>query len=359
MTDPIDLSLLETSDVADIASALETVEVAAAPAIEQPNIFPVDWNVEIAAMERLYHRAKKEQWDARDLPWDELRVDDWTESERIALAYSWATLGVVENNGPALFARALLHVNENHEGGFATKAMLGNLINDETRHEELAAAMTEAFYPLLTTDPADMPPLARLARTNLDWMSWNLGRFWTAYSKSYTKYPLPLITFAFLVGERSAMAFFRARADASTHPLFSESLHGLARDEARHFAFTKLLFESFQGRWDDDLRRVATKQLRAGFEFGAGTTGMSKDLATFWEFPAQYWDVHHALTETARTAGLGSLSEQEVVSTWYDALVQIRSDITASNIAFPAIPEVGLDGVEVSVSDDEVMVTTF
>ena len=45
-----------------------------APAIPQPNIYPMEWRVETAKLAAIYEKSKLTLWNPADLPWDGLRA---------------------------------------------------------------------------------------------------------------------------------------------------------------------------------------------------------------------------------------------------------------------------------------------
>ncbi|MBV8602430.1 MAG: hypothetical protein JO359_12780, partial [Candidatus Eremiobacteraeota bacterium] len=49
-----------------------------APAVPQPNIYPLEWRVETPKLAELYERSKRAVWNPADFPWDELRAEDFT-----------------------------------------------------------------------------------------------------------------------------------------------------------------------------------------------------------------------------------------------------------------------------------------
>jgi hypothetical protein len=50
----------------------------------------------------------------------------------------------------------------------------------------------------------------------------------------------------------------------------------------------------------------------------------------------------------ARDAGLGVLSYEQQAENWRVALARVRTIVTRWGIAFPAIPELDIDGVDVA-----------
>ena len=57
------------------------------PATEQPNIYPLSWNVKTKKLQEVWEASLRENWDPEKLPWDTLDVDSYTWEEREAIAY--------------------------------------------------------------------------------------------------------------------------------------------------------------------------------------------------------------------------------------------------------------------------------
>lgn len=322
----------------------------AAPA-QRINLFPVDWDVDVDGINKIFQRAKTEQWQIEDLPWSSYDLRDHSPDERVALAYEMGRWRILENLGPALFARMLLRVSERHESGLATKFMLTSLIGDEGRHEELFTRLSQRAFPLMTSDPSTLSPTARAARRALGWLEWNLGRLYDGYDVAFRREPLPVATFSFLLGERVGVAVFHRRAETSTNPLLREAFRILARDEARHLAFMRVLFRSLGSLWKDpDLAAAGTRQIRAGFEFTSVIAGWRPGIMRPWTFPGGYWDVDASLAGIARASGMGSLDDDQRHGVMRDSMADVRSMADEYGVPFPAIPELGIDGVAVAPS---------
>ena len=344
----------------DVNAEIGTLEGLAEPPSQRVNLFPVDWEVDVDGINNIFQRAKTQQWHIEDLPWAGYDMADYSPEERIALAYEMGRWRILENLGPALFARMLLRVSERHESGLATKFMLTSLIGDEGRHEELFTRLSQRAFPLMTADPSTLSPMAKAARQALGWLEWNLGQLYDGYEIAFRQEPLPVATFSFLLGERVGVAVFHKRAENSINPLLREAFRLLAHDEARHLTFMRLLFRSLGRLWDDPkLAAAATRQIRAGFEFTSMIPGWRPGIVRPWKFPERYWEVDESLSAVARAAGLGSLDAEQRLGVMRDSMVDIRAVSQEYGVPFPAIPELDLDGVSVSFSGNEVAMSAL
>jgi hypothetical protein len=129
----------------------------------------------------------------------------------------------------------------------------------------------------------------------------------------------------------------------------------IGRDESRHLQICMTILEKEWPGLTDDVRATITRQLRAGFIF------LSMIL---WEPPEGFWDLppyflpnHRILMDQARKAGLGVLSYEEQAENWKVAIAKIRAIVVRWGIEFPAIPELDIEGVDVSadINPDDII----
>src|SRR5205807_9343990 len=83
-----------------------------APAIPQPNIFPMEWRVERQKFVEIYERAKLQQWNPSDLPWGDLDPPAFTPEQRGGMMYWFAVLAHFAASRPPAFAPATVHAPE-------------------------------------------------------------------------------------------------------------------------------------------------------------------------------------------------------------------------------------------------------
>src|SRR5215475_9778210 len=86
-----------------------------APEVPQPNIYPMEWRVETEKLAAIYQKSKLMAWNPIDLPWDELRAEDFSTEQRLGIMYWFAVLANFDASGPAVFARATIRAFEQHE----------------------------------------------------------------------------------------------------------------------------------------------------------------------------------------------------------------------------------------------------
>ena len=327
-----------------------------APAVPQPNIFPMEWRVETPKLAEIYERAKREGYNPSILPWDSFDPGAWSREERVAIMYWFALLSNFDASGPAVFAKATIRAFETHEEDPVRKCFF-SITRDEVNHEETCA---RAIQRLVPGGPLDWEPrseLEQVAHNNIQWLYHNGGRYWTGYSNSLGRYPLAILFTSFMMGEVASSTLFHGMSRASRHPLFQDAFRRIGLDESRHLQICMTLLEKDWPGLTDEHRAFVTKQLRAGFVF------LSMIL---WEPPNQFWQLpeyfltnHRALLKIAREAGLGVLTVDEQADNWRLAIARVRKLVERWGIQFPAIPELDIAGVDVGDINAEDIIPVF
>ena len=327
-----------------------------APAVPQPNIYPMEWRIETPKLAELYERSKVQAWNPSDLPWDQLRPDDFTDEQRVAVMYWYAVLANFDGSGPAVFAKATIHAFEQHTEDPIRKCFF-SITRDEMNHEECCQRVIQRMVPGGPLDFVATTDFERAAQNNIAWLYHNGGRYWNGYSQSLAKYPLSVLFTSFMMGEVASSTLFFGMAKKASHPVFAEIFRRVGADEARHLAICLTILEQDWPGLSDEHKTLITKQLRAGFVF------LSMIL---WEPPNQFWDIppyflpnHRVLVERSREAGLGVLTYDEQAENWRTALARVRTIVERWSIAFPAIPELDLDGVDVGEIGAEDIIPVF
>ena len=327
-----------------------------APEVPQPNIYPMEWHVETEKLAAIYEKSKRVVWNPADLPWDGLRAEDFTVEQRLGIMYWFSVLANFDASGPAVFARATIQAFEKHEEDPVRKCFF-SITRDEMNHEECCQRTIAKLWPGGPLDWEPKTDLEKAAHNNIAWLYHNGGRYWTGYNTAVGRYTLPVLFTSFMMGEMAASTLFRGMASGTEHPVFSEMFQRIGRDESRHLQICMTILENEWPGLTDDTRDLITKQLRAGFVF------LSMIL---WEPPEGFWDLppyflpnHRVLMSYARDAGLGVLSFEEQAENWRVAMARIRVIVERWGIAFPAIPELDIDGVDVSDIDPEDIIPVF
>ncbi len=327
-----------------------------APAVPQPNIYPMEWRTETPKLMEIYERSKRQVWNPADFPWDGLRADQFSPEQRVAIMYWYAVLANFDGSGPAVFAKAMIHAFEQHTEDPVRKCFF-SITRDEMNHEECCQRVIQRLVPGGPLDFAPANDLERAAQNNIAWLYHNGGRYWTGYSASLDKYPLSVLFTSFMMGEVASSTLFLGMSKKAEHPVFREIFKRVGQDEARHLAICLLVLEKDWPGLTSEYKAMITKQLRAGFVF------LSMIL---WEPPNQFWEIpdyflpnHRVLVQHARDGGLGVLTYDEQAENWRTALARVRAIVETWGFEFPAIPELDLDGVDVGDIGPEDIIPVF
>ena len=327
-----------------------------APEIPQPNIYPMEWRVETQKLVEIYEKSKVMLWNPSDLPWDDLKPEDFSREERLGIMYWFSLLANFDASGPAVFARATIHAFEMHQEDPVRKCFF-SITRDEMNHEECCQRAITKLWPGGPLDWTPETDLEKAAHNNIAWLYHNGGRYWSGYSKSLGKYPMAVLFTSFMMGEVASSTLFRGMASGAKHQVFHEVFKRIGRDESRHLQICMTLLENDWPGLTDEHKEHITRQLRAGFVFLSMI--LWEPPGQFWDLPPYFLDNHRVLIDYARQAGLGVLTYDEQAENWRVAIAKVRAIVERWGIAFPAIPELDLDGVDVSDISPEDIIPVF
>lgn len=327
------------------------------PETQQPNIYPLSWNSKTKKLQEVWEASLRENWDPEKLPWDTLDVDSYTWEERESIAYWWSLLSVFDASAPPVFAEALIKTYEVHEEDPVRKCFF-SVTRDEQNHEIMCGlAITKLLgHP----DPITYEPktdLGRRLQKNVKWLYFNGGRYWTGYKQAVPKYDLAVLFSSFLMGEIAAATIFKQMYENSREAVFKEGFKNIGRDEGRHMAICMAVMERDYPGLDESTKAVVTKQIRAGYLFLSAV--LFEPPMEFWDLPSDFIANQREGEEVARGAGFGIPSYEAKLENWKNAMINLKGVLDRYNIPFPAIPEVGITGQEVSEIDMEDIIPVF
>ena len=314
------------------------------PPFPEGNIFPIEWRVDTPKLVEIYEQARDAGWSPAALPWDTLRPADFTPDQRYAMAYWFALLGVFDSSGPAVFARAMIHTYEKRQEDPVRKCFF-SIVRDEVNHEEVCQRVIGALTPGGPFGHAPETPLGKLARNNVLWYHHNGARYWEGFKGAIRKYPLAILFTAFLMGELAAATLFHGMQRRSSVTLFKEAFRAIGKDEARHLAICMAILRNLLPAMSVGDKAVVTRQIRAGYIFLSGI--LHEPPEEFWDLPETFRPAHRLLEAEAARAGLGILGLEERRENWRAAVLRMKGILDGYDIAFPAIPEIGIDGESV------------
>ena len=327
------------------------------PATEQPNVFPLSWHRGTEKMEEIWSASQREVWDPAELPWDTFDVESYTWEEREAIAYWWTLLSVFDASAPPVFAQALIKTYEVHEED-AVRRCFFSVTRDEQNHEQMCGMAITRL--LAHPDPLTYEPktdLGELAQRNARWLYFNGGRYWEGYKEAVPRYPLAVLFSSFLMGEIAAATVFHQMAAGAREPVFEAAFRNIGRDEGRHMAICMSLMERDYPKLDVSDRSLITKQIRAGYLFLSAV--LYEPPAAFWDLPADFVDVQRRCEAVARDAGFHIPDVDAKRENWRNAILNLKGVLDRYDIPFPAIPEVGISGEEVSDVDLDAIIPVF
>lgn len=319
------------------------------PEIEQPNIYPLSWHRQTEKMQEIWEASLREYWEPEKLPWDTLDVESYTWEEREAIAYWWTLLSVFDASAPPVFASALVKAYEDHEEDPVRKCFF-SITSDEQNHEIMCGlAITKLLdHP----DPITYEPKTELGKKlqkNAKWLYYNGSRYWGGFKAAAGKYSMALLFSSFLMGEIAAATIFKQMYENCREPVFKEAFKSIGRDEGRHMAICLALMERDYPKMEVENRSQVTKQIRAGYLFLSAV--LFEPPAEFWDLPEDFIENQRAGEAVAREAGFGIPTYDEKKENWRQAILNLKAVMDKYDIPFPAIPEVGITGEEVSMED--------
>lgn len=327
------------------------------PQIQQPNVFPLSWHAKTQKMEEIWDAAQREVWDPKKLPWDTLDVESYSWEEREAIAYWWTLLSVFDASAPPVFASALIKTYEEHEEDPVRRCFF-SVTRDEQNHEQMCGL---AITKLLGhDDPLTYQPktdLGKRLQKNAMWLYYNGGRYWNGYKNAVPKYSLAVLFSSFLMGEIAAATIFKQMHDNSRELVFKEAFRHIGRDEGRHMAICMALMERDYPRLAAEDKALVTKQIRAGYLFLSAV--LFEPPEEFWDLPADFIKNQREGEEVARGAGFGIPTYEAKKENWRNAMLNLKGVLARYDIPFPAIPEVGIDGQEVTEVDMDSIIPVF
>src|SRR5574340_73844 len=327
------------------------------PPVEQPNIYPLSWHSKTRKLQEVWEASLRENWSPEKLPWDTLDVDSCSWEEREAIAYWWTLLSVFDASVPPVFAAALIKTYEVHEEDPVRKCFF-SVERDEQNHEIMCGlAITKMLgHPdALTYQPKT--ELGKRLQKNAQWLYFNGARYWNGYKNAVPKYDLAVLFSSFLRGEIAAATIFKQMYENTREPVFKEAFKNIGRDEGRHMAICMAVMERDYPGLNDDLKAIVTKQIRAGYLFLSAV--LFEPPMEFWDLPADFIDNQREGEEVARGAGFGIPTYETNKENWRNAIIKLKGVLDRYNIAFPAIPEVGITGHEVSNVDMQDIIPVF
>ncbi|CDM22981.1 hypothetical protein [Castellaniella defragrans] len=327
------------------------------PEIEQPNVYPLSWHRKTEKLQEVWEASLREYWKPEELPWDTLDLDSYTWEERECIAYWWTLLSVFDASAPPVFAEALIKTYEVHEEDPVRKCFF-SVTSDEQNHEIMCGLSITKL--LDHPDPLTYEPktdIGRRLQKNAKWLYFNGARYWNGYKTAVPKYDLAVLFSSFLMGEIAAATIFKQMYENSREPVFKEAFKNIGRDEGRHMAICMAVMERDYPGISEEHKAIVTKQIRAGYLFLSAV--LYEPPADFWDLPSDFIANQREAEEIARNAGFGIPTVEAKRENWRQAIINLKGVLDHYNIPFPAIPEVGITGEEISDVEMDDIIPVF
>jgi len=327
------------------------------PETEQPNIYPLSWVKQTEKMEEIFTASTKDYWDPEKLPWDTFDPDSYSWEERESIAYWWTLLSVFDASAPPVFAQALIKTYEVHEEDPVRKCFF-SVVRDEKNHEIVCGKFITKL--LGHSDPLTYEPkteIGKRCQKNAKWLYFNGGRYWTGYKKAVPRYSLAVLFSSFLMGEIASSSIFFQMANGCEEPIFKECFKKICSDEGRHMAICMTLMERDYPKIDPAEVPIITKQIRAGYLFLSGI--LFEPPEDFWDIPSDFIKNQRDAETIARNAGFVIPTYDEKLENWKKSMLNLKAVLDKYDIPFPAIPEVGITGQEITDVDLEDIIPVF
>jgi len=327
------------------------------PSIESGSPMPMDWENRIPRHRELWERAEAQHYDPNTaIDWSALSASDFSDSERLAIAYWFATSSVFENSGVPTFAYGMVKSYEEHLGDSTNRVLL-SIARDEANHDEMARRIAQELLPGFPNQFSPTSLTQGAAANNLAWVQYTNSRYWAGYKRAYDTRSVPAVMGAFVAGEAAASLIYTETAKRTQHPVLAQVLERIGVDESRHFACFNLMAQEHWERLSDEDKATITKNLKAAYIYISVVFGEARP--PFWKVPPSFGDTHFAMQEAAADAGLGILPADERRDVWRKAMLRVKNLTDRAGIEFPAIEELGIDGADVPIREEDLVVVSF
>ncbi len=320
------------------------------------NIFPGNWTVKTEQMLRAFELSFAQHWDPSKFAWDQLDAKNFDAKERMAQAYWMSKLALFEKSGIGAFGFGAVRAAElNYED--PTKKMLASITYDECRHDEVCRRACSRLCPNFPYAYKPQSDFEKDALRNIEALYQEGKRYWSGFVKAWDTLPPEMIFAGFFFAEIGAETIFNAMRQTSRLEVYRQAFQNITRDETRHLVATMALLRAMAEEFDQEQKLRITRQMKQGFIFLSPL--LYRPKPDFWKLPQNFEQVDGKMEEVARDVGLGCLTAEEKVKYWREAIEKKRPEIEEMGIKIPALPEIGVEGVDVQVKKTETIATTF
>lgn len=315
--------------------------------VSEPNIYPFDWRTSEPRFAHVYEKAKANVWNPSALDWGSLASASLDHDQRVAVAYMGALLGMFEFAAAPQFLLPLHYLYEHGEDHAGVQLCMATG-RDEFLHEELGKRIAETLIPgfPFCYEPTD--PLEQAAVGNLRWIEFKQARMWATYRDKIFDGKNPWIAqLSIWAPEVTGMVLFRAIGQSSPIPFLRDAYTNVDRDEVRHVAYGRILFEqgARKGLSQDDRDRLV-KLCNDGVIYAGAMLQLPAlvEHSTFWRTPEdlappRFAAVHAQLLGKALETMTGGMTPDEMFEACRGAVLKVRwllekngCDVTSSEL---------------------------
>ena len=322
-------------------------------------IQPLSWDDGDPKIWQIFQTAVRDHYDLfRDVAWEELNPESFTYEQRLGLAYWFTIDSVFEQAGTTVFARAMIGAYEEREED-GLRRMLQTIVRDEGNHDLIGKMVTQRLLPGFPYDFEPKTEMEWAAMRNVAWTQQSVQRFWSGYKKAYDRYRFQVLLSSFASGEAVGTLTYGNLSKQSANPVFGQLMGYMAKDESRHFSVAAYLIRRYMPHMNEDEVAAAVKNLGASYAYFSLFMASRPNPAFWGHLPPSWFRWHETLEDHARTAGLAIASAEEKDDYWRQGLLRVKSITDQQGIEFLAIPELGIDGRELPIDADDVLVVGF
>lgn len=304
----------------------------------------------------LYQRAVADRYDLfRDVEWDLLDPAEYSDEQRLAVAYWFALDGIFEQAGTTVFAQAMVAAYEGKETD-GLRRMLLSITQDEGNHDLIAKLVCQRMLPGFPHAFEPRTEAEWAALRNIVWARDSIDRFWRSYKDAFDKYGFQILLSSFASGEAVGTLTYNDLARKSAHPVYRQLMGFMARDESRHFQTASHFIRRYMPHMTEDQKTAVVRNLGSSYAYFSLFMASRPNL-TFWShLPAQWHDWHRRFEDLARGAGLAVAPDATKDDYWRRGLLRVKELTDSYDAPFPAIEELGIDGDAKPLSVEDVLI---
>ncbi len=218
-----------------------------------------------------------------------------------------------------------------------------SVTRDEMNHEEVCG---KAINKLTPNGPLGYEPtteLGKLARNNIEWLYHNGARYWTGYKKPLSTIRCPSFS-ALSFSVKSLPQRFSTACTKALIFLYSKKRSKIS--DAMKADTSASVWHCSKKSCRRCLKKTKKQSPSNSAPDSFSLSGiLFEPPEEFWQLPPTFIPAQRLLEEQARSAGFGILDLEKRKENWRTAVVRLKTIVEPYGVKFPALPEIGVDGV--------------